>query len=265
MKLAGPQLLTMVSASPKIAGKVVMGTNRNLAVLFSIAAISLAAFPKSDLHRTMAQAIPGLQEPGKPDEKIGVVEFGEVKPPKLLKAVTPQYPLQARRLGFEGTVVVEATTDFNGRIKKTKVLKSVPYLDQSAIKAIRQWVYEPALVNGQPRPIVFTVIVRFSLHYGEKDKVLPDIEPPKLVTRIVPIYPAEAKKAGIEGTVILGATIDGEGKVTDVKVLESIPGLDQAAVEALRQWVYAPVWLNDQPVIYTFTVAVKFSLKSGKG
>lgn len=36
-------------------------------------------------------------------------------------------------------------------------------------------------------------------------------------------------------------------------------------VDALKQWVYAPVWLNNQPVIYTFTVAVKFSLKSGKG
>jgi len=241
-----------------------MGTNRSLAVLVAGAALSLVAFPEDTFHRNAAPAISGLQESGKPDEKTGVVEFVEVKPPKLLKAVTPQYPLEARRLGFEGTVILEATTDIKGRVKKTKVLKSVPYLDQPAVKAIRQWVYEPVLINGQPRPIVFTVTVRFSLHYGEKDKVLSDIEPPKLMTRVTPVYPAEAKKAGIEGTVILGATIDGEGKVTDVKVLESIPGLDQAAVDALKQWVYAPVWLNNQPVIYTFTVAVKFSLKPGK-
>jgi TonB family protein len=241
-----------------------MRTNRIVAVLVAGAASSLVALPKDALHRDIAPAILGLQESEKPDEKKGVVEFAEIKPPKLLKAVTPQYPLEARRLGFEGTVIVEATTDIKGRVKKTKVLKSVPYLDQPAVKAIRQWVYEPALINGQPRPIVFTVTVRFSLHYEEKDKVLSNIGPPKLMTRVVPVYPPEAKKAGIEGTVILGATINGEGKVTDVKVLESIPGLDEAAVDALKQWVYSPVWLNNQPVIYTFTVAVKFSLKPGK-
>ncbi len=241
-----------------------MWTNGKSSVLILVAASYLAAFPNDVLHRNLGQAISGLQESTESHEKTGVVEFGEVKRPKLLKAVTPQYPLQARRLGFEGTVIVEATTDVNGRVKKTKVLKSVPYLDQPAVKAIRQWVYEPALINGQPRPIVFTVTVNFSLHYGEKDKVLSDIEPPKLMTRVTPVYPTEAKKAGIEGTVILGATIDGEGKVTDVKILESIPGLDQAAIDALKQWIYYPVWLNNQPVIYSFTVAVKFSLKPGK-
>jgi TonB family protein len=244
--------------------RLVMRTNRISSVLIGLAALTLVAFPKAALHLNLGPTISGLQESSESHEKTGVVEFGEVKPPKLLKAVTPQYPLQARRLGFEGTVIVEATTDIDGRVKKTKVLKSVPYLDQPAVKAIRQWVYEPALINGHPRPIVFTVTVNFSLHYGEMDKVLSDIEPPKLMTRVTPVYPPEAKKAGIEGTVILGATIDGEGKVTDLRVLESVPGLDQAAVDALKQWVYYPVWLNNQPVIYTFTVAAKFSLKPGR-
>ncbi len=238
--------------------------NRLSAVFIAGAARSLVAFPRDALHWNAAAAVSGLQESEKPDEKTEVVEFAEVKPPKLLKAVTPQYPLKARRLGFEGTVVIEATTDLNGRVKKTKVLKSVPFLDEPAVKAIRQWVYEPFVINGQARPIVFTATIDFSLHYGEKDKVLSEIKPPKLMTRVVPVYPPEAKKAGIEGTVILGATIDGEGKVTDVTVLESVPGLDQAAVDALKQWVYTPVWLNNQPVIYTFTVAVKFALKPGK-
>ncbi len=238
--------------------------NRLSAVFIAGAALSLVAFPRDALHGNAAAAVSGLQESEKPDEKTEVVEFAEVKPPKLLKAVTPQYPLKARRLGFEGTVIIEATTDLNGRVKKTKVLKSVPFLDEPSVKAIRQWVYEPVVINGQPRPIVFTVTIDFSLHYEEKDKVLSDLTPPKLMTRVVPVYPPEAKKAGIEGTVILGATIDGEGKVTDVKVLESVPGLDQAAVDALKQWVYTPVWVNNQPVIYTFTVAVKFALKPGK-
>lgn len=237
-----------------------MWMHRILVILVGIVALPMVAFPDA-VHRNMATALSGLQESEKPNEKAGLVEFSEVKPPKLLKAVTPRYPLEARRLGYEGTVIIEAATDVKGRVTKTKVLKSVPYLDRPAVKAVRRWVYEPAVINGQPRPIVFTVTIRFSLHHGEKEKILSDIEPPKLMTRVDPVYPPEAKKAGIEGTVILGATIDGEGKVTDIKVLESVPGLDQAAVGALKQWVFAPVWLNNQPVIYTFTVAAKFSLK----
>jgi TonB family protein len=69
------------------------------------------------------------------------------------------------------------------------------------------------------------------------------------------------KKAGLEGTVVLGATIGELGQVTEVNVLESVPGLDQAAVEAVKQWLYSPVWIDGQPAIFTFTVTVRFSLK----
>ena len=241
-----------------------MGKKCLLAILVTGASLSPVAFSKDALHMSATPNIPGLHESGKPDEKTGVVEFGEVKPPKLVKAVTPYYPPEARRLGFEGKVIIEATTDLKGRVRKTRVLRSVPLLDEPAVKAIRQWVFEPLVINDRPRPVVFTVTIGFSLHSGATDKGLSDIEPPKLMTRVVPVYPPEAKKAGIEGTVILAATIDGEGKVTQVKVLDSAPGLDQAAVDAIKQWVYAPVWVNNHPVIYTFTIFVKFALKPGK-
>ena len=48
-------------------------------------------------------------------------------------------------------------------MKKAKVLKSVPELDQAAMDAVRQWVYEPMMVEGKPRGVVFTVTVRFTL------------------------------------------------------------------------------------------------------
>lgn len=238
-----------------------MGRNHRLVVFVAGTALSLLAFPKDTLHQNATSGSVGLQESGKPDKRTGFVELGEVKPPKLIKAVTPLYPLNARRLGFEGVVIIEATTDLKGRVAKTKVLKSVPLLDQAAVKAIKQWVYEPLVIDGRPRAIVFTVSIRFSLSYGGKDKALADVEPPKLLTRVVPVYPEEAKKAGIEGTIVLGATINENGQVTDVKVLESVPGLDQAAVDAIKQWLYTPVWVDNHPVIYTFTVTVRFALK----
>jgi protein TonB len=216
---------------------------------------------RDDLDRNATSDLSGLQEAEKQVEKKGIVELGDVKPPKLIKSVTPRYPQNALRQGIQGVVIIEATTDLEGRVTSTRVLKSVPRLDQAAVKAVKQWVYEPVVINGRPRRIVFTVTVRFSLSYGRTNDALADIQPPKLLRRVDPVYPQEAKKAGLEGTVVLGATIDGNGQVTEVKVLESVPGLDQAAIDALKQWLYAPVWVNNQPVIYTFTVSVRFTLK----
>lgn len=254
-----------------------MGKNRLFVVFVAAAALStpvlagknhsgpaMAGQGKDALHQDAASGSVVLEESEKPDEKKGVVELGDIKPPKLIKTVTPSYPYRARELGIEGTVIVEATTDLQGRVTSTRILKSIPLLDQAAVKAIKKWAYEPLVINGRPRRVVFTVTVGFSLRGGRADDALAAVGQPVRLRRVDPIYPEEAKKAGIEGTVILGATIDGEGKVTDVKVLESVPGLDQAATDALKQWRYAPVRVGGQPVIYAFTVSVRFALKPGK-
>ena len=86
---------------------------------------------------------------------------GEIKPPKLLKHVPPVYPVIARQRGIEGVVVVEATTDIYGIVQDVKVINSVSLLDQAAIEAVRQWVYEPMIIDGQPRRVIFTVRVTF--------------------------------------------------------------------------------------------------------
>src|SRR5947208_484661 len=59
-----------------------------------------------------------------------------------------------------------------------------------------------------------------------------------------PIYPPIAQTARVQGIVILEATIGVDGRVTDVKVLKSVPLLDQAALDAVRQWTYTPTTLN---------------------
>ena len=64
------------------------------------------------------------------------------------------------------------------------------------------------------------------------------IQPPTLVRRIEPIYPAIAVAAHIGGTVILEAIVDENGEVQNVRVLRSIPLLDKAAIAAVEQWRY---------------------------
>ena len=64
---------------------------------------------------------------------------------------------------MEGVGIVEATTDIYGRVNDVKIIKSIPLLDQAAVDAVRQWLYEPMVINGRPRGVIFVVRVIFSL------------------------------------------------------------------------------------------------------
>jgi protein TonB len=81
----------------------------------------------------------------------------------LVKKVEPIYPEIARQARVEGVVIIEATTDMYGRVASVKILRSIPLLDQAAVDAVRQWVYEPMVINGKPRGVIFTVTVTFKL------------------------------------------------------------------------------------------------------
>ena len=83
---------------------------------------------------------------------------------------------------------------------------------------------------------------------------------PRKLTHVDPVYPRVAQAAHVEGTVILEAIIDASGAVTSVRVLRSIPLLDQAAVDAVRGWKFTPTLLNGVPVPIALTVTVRFTL-----
>ena len=75
-----------------------------------------------------------------------------------------------------------------------------------------------------------------------------------------PVYPRMAQEARIEGVVIIEATISETGQVINAKLLRSVPLLDQAAIEAVRQWEFTPSMLNGVPVPVIMTVTVTFTL-----
>jgi len=91
------------------------------------------------------------------------LRVSEIRQPKLVKQVLPIYPEVARQARVEGIVVVEATTDRFGRVIDVKILRSIPLLDQATIDAVRQWIYEPMIINGRPRGVIFTVTANFRL------------------------------------------------------------------------------------------------------
>ncbi len=86
------------------------------------------------------------------------------------------------------------------------------------------------------------------------------IKEPKKLKDVKPAYPDIAKQARVQGVVILECTISPAGKVSEVKVLRGIPLLDQAAIDAVKQWVYTPTLLNGVPVPVIMTVTVNFKL-----
>ena len=155
-------------------------------------------------------------------------------------------------------------------------------LMQSAADAVRQWQYV-APFDG---PIAFDVSFNFGADRqvtllgqaiqdtvtvrnappppppapGQPVRVGAGIRTPQLLRRVSPLYPPDAREAGVQGVVILEARIGVDGRVSDVRVLRSIPMLDQAALDAVRQWQYAPTMLNDLPVPVIMTVTVQFTL-----
>ena len=83
---------------------------------------------------------------------------------------------------------------------------------------------------------------------------------PTKTKHINPVYPAAAQDAKVQGVVILETLIGVDGKITNARVLRSVPMLDQAALDAVMQWEFTPTRLNGQPVPVLMTVTVQFTL-----
>lgn len=85
-------------------------------------------------------------------------------------------------------------------------------------------------------------------------------ELPEAVTKVTPVYPDAARKAGVEGTVMVQALVLEDGTVGDCRIVGSIPMLDEAAVAAVRQWRFKPALNKGNPVAVWVAVPVKFKL-----
>lgn len=85
------------------------------------------------------------------------------KVPKLIKQVSPEYPQDLFAARIQAVVIVEAMTDVYGRVTRARIISGHPGFNEPALAAVRQWLYEPYIVDGIPRPIYFTVSITFGL------------------------------------------------------------------------------------------------------
>lgn len=88
---------------------------------------------------------------------------GNIKPPRKVRDVRPDYPPIARAANVTGVVIIEVRIGTDGRVEDAHVLRSIPLLDQAALEAVNQWEFTPTLMNGQAVPIIMTVTVNFTM------------------------------------------------------------------------------------------------------
>jgi periplasmic protein TonB len=140
-------------------------------------AFNVAFFFRPGAETTMTQDVgqsagggvraggPGLVLSGLPaDAPPGAVRVGgNVKAPTRVTNVAPVYPPIAQSARVQGVVILEAVIGIDGKVASTRVLRSIPLLDQAAIDAVKQWEYTPTLLNGVAVPVIMTTTVQFTL------------------------------------------------------------------------------------------------------
>ena len=93
-----------------------------------------------------------------------IIKLGSVKPPSVIHRVKPRFPPAALQARITGRVVIRAITDIYGKVKEVRVVSSAhPLLNSACLKAIKQWLFEPYIINGIPRPVEFVVKLDFDL------------------------------------------------------------------------------------------------------
>lgn len=105
--------------------------------------------------RTFRRSSPTIEEP----VRVG----GNVRTPRRIKYVHPDYPPDALSAKIEGIVIIEATIGKDGRIVNAKVIKSVPALDSAALEAVGKWQYTPTMIDGKPREVILVVTLKFEI------------------------------------------------------------------------------------------------------
>jgi protein TonB len=95
---------------------------------------------------------------------------------------------------------------------------------------------------------------------GDNVEATGELQPPVLVSRVTPHYSKKARKAKVQGTVGIKATIDTNGNVVSPEVVRSVPLLDEAALSAVKQWKYRPATRAGRPVEVVLMLDLNFAL-----
>ena len=171
-------------------------------------------------------------------------------PLKLISKAPLKYPEAARKAGVQGDVWLRATIGRDGKVKHLDVVEGPALLVDTAKDTVKQWVYEPHIIAGEPRAIQTLLIVRFTFNgnYGEpQDPRLMEIPRYSMSDKLrAMVDPTLATTSHGKGVVSLDLIIGTDGNVEDAIAVHGPPELVALAESAVKQWKYDPVHIRGQ-------------------
>jgi TonB family protein len=205
------------------------------------------------------QVINGLGETAKIPSDIVDQWAGSIAPPARLPSpdILKEFPLMGS-LCFDCTTYQITIYDRDGTRLRGFYLSSgeADKTFPGIITRLQRLAWSPLMGEPDdpdlPRPVPRTGR-RQPINVGG------NVQESKLIRKVEPVYPELAKRARVQGRVVLVVTVDEEGSVAEIKVANGHPLLNEAAVTAVRQWKYSPTLLNGEPVPVIATVTVTFS------
>ena len=153
-------------------------------------------------------------------------------------------------------------------MRRSFVVTVIAFLALLPVSGCGGYVPQPgtAAPNKTDAPIVWNSSVggcSESSHasFPDYQTVVPFTGEPTPTKKVPPVYPDDARKAGVQGRVVLAALVCEHGRVVATRVIESIPRLDMAATNCVRQWEYSAATIRDLRVAAWTIVPINFSLR----
>ncbi len=218
------------------------------------------------------------QQPEQPAAPKPIRVSAGVVAGQIITHINPVYPEFAKAGHIQGAVVLKAVISKEGTVENLTVISGPLELRSSSLEAVRQWIYKPYLLNGQPTEVETTITVNYNLappapsanensnedqplSGAAPEKLGPGITPPAVVTTVPPQYTPQGRQDKISGNVLLKLVVDTNGNPTNVRVVRSLdPGLDQEALKAVKQYKFKPAIRHGKPVATEVSIEVNFRI-----
>jgi len=207
-----------------------------------------------------------VQAPARAAAVAPVRIAGTTPAPARTGGAMPVYPPELLQRKVGGIVTIDVTIDAAGKVTSVRPVRGIPEFEAAATSAARGWTYHapPATRNGKAAPAVLTVVLAFDAdtgHVEDLQRIAPQGPQPRRTKTAPAVYPPDLRASRQQGRVVIDAVVSREGRVIDARVMSGTGGFEGAALDAVRQWEYAPLVVNGHAVPFVVTVTVLFTPK----
>ncbi|HEX2853303.1 MAG TPA: TonB family protein [Opitutaceae bacterium] len=197
-------------------------------------------------------------------------------PPRPISRQDPVYPTTMRRYGLTGQVLIEFEVDEAGNVINPIINESDnPAFDLPALKALLAWKFQPGTNDGKPVKTKMKVPIIFSLNRAgesgilqfdqktDQSKLPPDLRydtPPKARGVFLPVYPLEAREAGLKGKAAVAMLINPQGRISKVTTISADrPEFGLALTAAVEGFRFDPAYRDGKPVYHLLRFEHEFN------